>query len=118
MPEVNWPIVEETTTIARVAGGAQRGRSACVSPNGASTLTAKHSSMSLRSASATPPAAQHAGVVHEHVQLRRELRGLRGGGGDAVGGGEVAPHRLAAEVDRGAPRVDLGTRVAEHPRAL
>ena len=48
MPEVNWPIVEETTTIRAWPAARSDGSSACVRPTGASTLTAKQSSISLR----------------------------------------------------------------------
>ena len=72
MPFVNWPIVDETTTIRACPARRSAGSSACVSPNGASTFTA-NARLDVRAARVgDPAAAEDAGVVHEHVERRRQ----------------------------------------------
>ena len=119
MPEVNWPIVEDTTTIAREAGCAQRRQQRLREPDRRQHVDREALLDVAAEASATPPRRSTPALCTSTCSCGASVRRLRGRPrARPRPSSEVAPHRLAAEVDRGAARVDLGTRVAEHPRAL
>ena len=118
IPFVNWPMVDEITTIRACPARRSDGQERLREPERGQHVDGEARLDVGAARVGRPAAAEDAGVVHEHVERRRQRERLLRDRGDPLLAAQVAPYGLAAQILRRAMRVLGGARVAQEPRTL